>query len=87
MTPEMLERARAAASEAGVENVEFVQCHVESLPIPDGWADVVISNGAVNLCPDKSAVFGEMFRVLKPGGPPSDRRHSGSERSAPVREG
>jgi arsenite methyltransferase len=68
MTPEMLERARAAAAEAGLENVTFHQGQVESVPVPDGWADVVISNGVVNLCPDKSAVFGEMFRVLKPGG-------------------
>lgn len=68
MTPEMLERARAAAAEAGLENVTFHQGHVESVPVPDGWADLVISNGVVNLCPDKSAVFGEMFRVLKPGG-------------------
>jgi arsenite methyltransferase len=68
MTPEMLERARAAAAEAGLENVTFHQGHVESVPVHDGWADVVISNGVVNLCLDKSAVFGEMFRVLKPGG-------------------
>ncbi len=68
MTREMLERARAAASEGGYGNVEFRQGHAEALPVPDGWADVVISNGVVNLCPDKSAVFGEMHRVLKPGG-------------------
>jgi SAM-dependent methyltransferase len=68
MTSEMLDRARAAASEAGRENVEFRQGHAESLPVPDGWADVVISNGVVNLCPDKRAVFDEMYRVLKPGG-------------------
>jgi ubiquinone/menaquinone biosynthesis C-methylase UbiE len=68
MTPQMLDRAREAASEAGFKNVEFHQGHAESLPLPDGWADVVISNGVVNLCPDKPAVFREMFRVLKPGG-------------------
>jgi ubiquinone/menaquinone biosynthesis C-methylase UbiE len=42
--------------------------YAESLPLPDCWADVIISNGAVNLCPEKSIVFGEMYRVLKPGG-------------------
>lgn len=68
MTPEMLERARAAASESGLDNVEFREGHAESLQVPDGWADVVISNGVVNLCPDKLAAFGEMYRVLKPGG-------------------
>jgi SAM-dependent methyltransferase len=68
MTTEMLDRARAAASEAGLENVEFHQGHAESLPVPDGWADIVISNGVVNLCPDKRVVFREMHRVLKPGG-------------------
>jgi ubiquinone/menaquinone biosynthesis C-methylase UbiE len=68
MTPEMLEKARAAASEAGFGNVEFRQGYAESLPLPDGWADVVISNGVVNLCPDKLAGFREMERVLKPGG-------------------
>jgi ubiquinone/menaquinone biosynthesis C-methylase UbiE len=68
MTPEMLEKARAAASEVGIGNVEFREGHAESLPVPDSWADVVISNGVVNLCPDKLTVFGEMHRVLKPGG-------------------
>lgn len=68
MTPEMLERARAAASESGLDNVEFREGHAESLQVPDGWADVVISNGVVNLCPDKHAAFREMYRVLKPGG-------------------
>ena len=68
MTPHMLYRARAAAGEAGLENVEFHRGHAESLPVPDGWADVVISNGVVNLCPDKSILFLEMHRVLKPGG-------------------
>jgi arsenite methyltransferase len=68
MTPEMLERARAAAAEAGLPNVEFRRGHAESLPVEGGWADVVISNGAVNLCPDKHAVLREMRRVLKAGG-------------------
>lgn len=68
MTPEMLEKSRAAAAEAGLAQLEIREGYIESLPVPDGWADVVISNGVVNLCPDKPAVFGEMYRVLKPGG-------------------
>lgn len=68
MTPEMLEKSRAAAAEAGLTQLEIREGYIESLPIPDGWADVIISNGVVNLCPDKKAVFGEMYRVLKPGG-------------------
>lgn len=68
MTPEMLRKARKAASQAGLGNVRFRHGYAESLPVPDGWADVVISNGVVNLCPDKLAVFREMYRVLKPGG-------------------
>ncbi len=68
MTPEMLEKARASALESGMRNVEFHQGHAERLPVADGWADVVISNGVVNLCPDKVHVFREMFRVLGPGG-------------------
>lgn len=68
MTPEMLQKAAEAASEAGMAHVEFREGYAESLPVPDGWADVVISNGVVNLCPDKQTAFGEMFRVLKPGG-------------------
>jgi ubiquinone/menaquinone biosynthesis C-methylase UbiE len=68
MTQEMLEKARAAAGEEGISQLELKEGFVEELPVPDGWADVVISNGAVNLCPDKSRVFAEMRRVLKPGG-------------------
>ena len=68
MTPEMLARARDAANEAGVTNVEFLEGYMEELPIPDGWADVVISNGVINLCPDKARVYGEIHRVLRPGG-------------------
>lgn len=68
MTPIMIEKARAAAAEAGLENVEFHQSYAEELPAPDGWADVVISNGVLNLMPDKAAVLGEMSRALKPGG-------------------
>ena len=68
MTPAMLHKARAAAAETGLSQVEFKEGYAESLPLPDGWADVVISNGVVNLCPDKLTDFGEMYRVLKPGG-------------------
>lgn len=68
MTPAMLERARAAAAEAGIDNVEFREAYMEALPVPDGWADVVISNGVLNLTPDKRKALGEMFRVLRPGG-------------------
>ncbi len=68
MTPEMLEKARNAVAEAGLSHAEIREGYAESLPVPDSWADVVISNGVVNLCPDKPAVFGEMSRVLKPGG-------------------
>jgi len=68
MTPAMLERARAAATESGIGNVEFREGYMEALPVPDGWADVVISNGVLNLTPDKRKAVGEMFRVLRPGG-------------------
>jgi SAM-dependent methyltransferase len=68
MTPAMLERARASAGEMGAPNVEFRQGFAEALPVPDASADVVISNGVMNLFPDKLAGLGEMARVLKPGG-------------------
>lgn len=68
MTPEMIEKARRNAIEAGVENVEFIEDYSEELPVPTEWADVIISNGAINLSPDKDQVLSEMFRVLKPGG-------------------
>ncbi len=68
MTPAMLERARAAAVESGIDNVEFREAYMEEIPVPDGWADVVISNGVLNLTPDKQQTLGEMFRVLRPGG-------------------
>ena len=67
MTPEMLAKARASAAEMGA-NVEFVEGEVERLPFADGSFDVVISNGVIDLVPDKDAVFGEIFRVLAPGG-------------------
>jgi SAM-dependent methyltransferase len=68
MTPRMLEKSRRAAEVAGLDNVEFHEAYAEELPVPDGWADVVISNGVLNLMPDKPAVLGDMFRALKPGG-------------------
>jgi len=68
MTPAMLARARAAAAESGLGNVEFTEAYMEQLPVPDGWADVVISNGVLNLTPDKGRAVSEMFRVLRPGG-------------------
>ena len=68
MTPAMIEKAQIAAQEAGINNVEFRQGYAETLPIEDGWADVVISNGVLNLIPDKSVALQEMARVLKPGG-------------------
>jgi len=69
MTPSMLEKARRAAKETGLANVvEFRKGYAEALPVADGWADVVISNGVLNLMPDKAAALEEMSRVLKPGG-------------------
>jgi arsenite methyltransferase len=68
MTPEMLERARRSAGAMGAANVEFVEGEVETLPFPDESFDVVISNGVIDLLPDKDAVFREIFRVLEPGG-------------------
>jgi len=68
MTPEMLATARANAAEAGVTSVEFREGLLEALPVPTGWADVVISNGVLNLVPDKAAALAEMCRVLRPGG-------------------
>ena len=68
MTPQMLTKARQTAGELGLDQLEFREGLAEKLPVSDGWADVVISNGVINLCADKPAVFREMFRVLKPGG-------------------
>jgi arsenite methyltransferase len=68
MTPEMLKKARTAAAESGLDNIEFRQAYMEDLPVSDGWADVVISNGVLNLTPDKQKVLGEIYRVLRPGG-------------------
>jgi arsenite methyltransferase len=68
MTPAMLRKASAGARAAGFLNVEFLEGLAETLPVPDAWADVVISNGVLNLMPDKNAALGEMARVLRPGG-------------------
>jgi len=68
MTDAMLDKARAAARVAGMAHLEFRHGLLEALPVEDGWADVVISNGVVNLCPDKSRAFADMYRILKPGG-------------------
>jgi arsenite methyltransferase len=68
MTAEMLEKSRATASALGFAHVEFREGLAEQLPVENGWADVVISNGVINLCADKKAVFEEIRRVLKPGG-------------------
>lgn len=68
MTPEMLEKSRATADALGLAHVEFREGFLESMPVDDDGADVVISNGVFNLCPDKQAVFAEVRRVLRPGG-------------------
>jgi arsenite methyltransferase len=68
MTAEMLDKSRLLVSEVGVDNVEFREGFLEELPVEDGWADVVISNGVINLCPDKNAAFAEAWRALKSGG-------------------
>jgi arsenite methyltransferase len=67
MTPAMLEKSQRSARTAGTENVDFRQGYAESLPVEDSWVDVVISNGVLNLLPDKKAALEEMARVLKPG--------------------
>ena len=68
MTPEMLAKARAAAAAMGAANVEFVEGEGESLPFESESFDVVVSNGVIDLIPDKDAVFAEIHRVLRPGG-------------------
>ena len=68
MTAAMLVKARDAATAMGVSNVEFVEGEAEALPFPDASFDVVISNGVIDLVPDKDAVFAELYRVLVPGG-------------------
>jgi arsenite methyltransferase len=68
MTPAMIERARANAEAEGYTNVEFHQATIDAIPLPDASVDCVISNCVLNLAPDKSAVFREIARILKPGG-------------------
>jgi len=68
MLPEMLEKSRKTAKLMGLAHVEFREGILEEMPVEDGWADVVISNGVINLCADKKLVFGELWRVLRPGG-------------------
>lgn len=68
MTSEMLDKSRSTAADLGLSHVEFREGLAESLPVPDGWADVVITNGVLNLCADKQAAFDEVMRVLRPGG-------------------
>ncbi|PPR23427.1 MAG: hypothetical protein CFH39_00671, partial [Alphaproteobacteria bacterium MarineAlpha10_Bin2] len=68
MTEEMLAKSRATAKAMDTGNVEFREGLIEDMPVEDGWADVVISNGVINLCADKKQAFGEIMRVLRPGG-------------------
>ncbi len=68
MTPTMVEKAASTAAALGLNNVAFCEGYLEALPVADDTVDVVISNGVINLCPDKAAVLGEAWRVLKPGG-------------------
>jgi SAM-dependent methyltransferase len=68
MTPEMLKKSRDTAEALGLGHVEFREGLAEAIPVEDGWADVVISNGVINLCADKQVVFAEIRRVLRPGG-------------------
>ena len=67
MTPEMIDLASSVALSLGLQNAEFRAGLIEDLPLESDWADVVISNGVINLCPDKLGVYKEIFRVLKPG--------------------
>jgi ubiquinone/menaquinone biosynthesis C-methylase UbiE len=68
MTAAMIEKSSRASRVAGIDNVAFRRGYAEELPVEDGWADVVISNGVLNLVPDKSAALQEMARVLRPQG-------------------
>lgn len=68
MLPEMLDRSRTAATQMGLRHVEFREGLIEDMPVEDGWADVVVSNGVINLCADKRGTFQEIWRVLRPGG-------------------
>ena len=68
MTVEMLDKSRQTSALLALDHVEFRDGLAEAIPAEDGWADVVISNGVINLCADKRAVFAEIHRVLRPGG-------------------
>lgn len=68
MLDEMLAKSRDSARQMGLSNVDFREGLLEKMPVEDGWADVVISNGVINLCADKKQVFQEIWRVLRPGG-------------------
>src|SRR5882762_8217167 len=68
MTDEMLQLANDNKQKAGADNATFLKGSIESVPLPDASADVVISNCVINLAEDKSAVIKEAFRVLRPGG-------------------
>ena len=68
MTDEMLDKAHRTTGEMNLANVEFRKGLLEKMPVEDGWADAVISNGVINLCSDKLGVFREVLRVLRPGG-------------------
>ena len=68
VTPEMLAKSRLIAQALGLAHVQFRDGLAEALPVADGWAEVVISNGVINLCADQQAVVAEIFRVLRPGG-------------------
>ena len=68
MTPEMLTKSRQTAQILGLSHVQFLDGLAEAIPVANGWADAVISNGVINLCADKRAVFAEIHRVLRPGG-------------------
>ena len=68
MLPEMLAKSRGSARDMGLDHVEFREGLLEEMPVEDGWADVVISNGVINLCADKKRAFQEIWRVLRPGG-------------------
>jgi ubiquinone/menaquinone biosynthesis C-methylase UbiE len=68
MTPAMVDKARANAAAIELANVDVREGYMEALPVKDASVDLVISNGVLNLCPDKAAVLAEAYRVLRPGG-------------------
>jgi ubiquinone/menaquinone biosynthesis C-methylase UbiE len=68
MTDEMLAKSRSTVKKLELNNVEFREGFAEALPVEDGWADVVISNGVINLCANKRTTFSEIYRVLRHGG-------------------